>query len=281
MSKELSNTTSLPFALYDKIKNKNRKAILLAVYRHPVRYNEIMEMTGLKPGSIYHHLKVLEPLVEKVDQGIYQITDQGREVIETLNLVEKPAQKPAVEQQLGKSKESKLVQLQDIQPELDDYVFLGKYLYVLLAIIAFITVALSWFDVAVAGSVLYATPPNLAWIFSLLAFGLGWLGLFIIEDLTKHQQFPHIIRHTLTIRLLSALPSSLVGISLYILFIVGFTLNSTAFFFLFLITLVTGLLVGARSLMYLQGADVWLALEYMLALGIIDLSLGSVILVVS
>ncbi len=81
--------------LMDKVRNKNRRKMLLMAYRAPVRYHEIFEETGLKPGSIYHHLRVLEPLIEKEGQGVYRITETGRLVVEALEMVED--RKPVVE----------------------------------------------------------------------------------------------------------------------------------------------------------------------------------------
>ncbi len=92
---ELSFDPHQDIELMDKVRNKNRRKMLLMAYRAPVRYHEILEETGLKPGSIYHHLRVLEPLIEKEGQGVYRITETGRLVVEALEMVED--RKPVVE----------------------------------------------------------------------------------------------------------------------------------------------------------------------------------------
>ncbi len=102
--------------LMDKVRNKNRRKMLLMAYRAPVRYHEILEETGLKPGSIYHHLRVLEPLIEKEGQGVYRITETGRLVVEALEMVED--RKPVVED--GRSEVDTKTVVEGISPKVNE-----------------------------------------------------------------------------------------------------------------------------------------------------------------
>ena len=46
------------------LQNEHRKKILQETYKSPIRYNDLIEITGLKPGSLYHHLNILTELVQ-------------------------------------------------------------------------------------------------------------------------------------------------------------------------------------------------------------------------
>ncbi|MDH5403714.1 MAG: hypothetical protein OEZ01_11745 [Candidatus Heimdallarchaeota archaeon] len=84
------------FLLYNKIKNNIRKELLIFIYHSNRSYKELIEYTGLKPGSLYHHLNILVPLIEKIDHGMYQISDQGRQIVESNYITSKINQKPLV-----------------------------------------------------------------------------------------------------------------------------------------------------------------------------------------
>lgn len=84
------------YEMYNRIQNDKRKSLLVFIYESNKNYTQLMEFSKLKPGSLYHHLNVLMPLIEKKGHGLYTITDLGKEVVERLNLIQKDETRPKI-----------------------------------------------------------------------------------------------------------------------------------------------------------------------------------------
>ncbi len=77
------------YDMYNRMQNKKRQLLLAFIYEAPRNYTQLKEFSGLKPGSLYHHLNILIPLIEKKGHGVYEITEYGKEIVEELKLVNK------------------------------------------------------------------------------------------------------------------------------------------------------------------------------------------------
>ena len=82
--------------LFQRIENLTRREMLSYIYIQPRTYTDLIDHTGLKPGSLYHHLKILDSLVEKQEHGLYKITELGSQLVEDLQMVEE--KRPEVHQ---------------------------------------------------------------------------------------------------------------------------------------------------------------------------------------
>lgn len=239
----------IEFEYIDRIKNKHRKAILLSLYESPQHYKELVSLTNLKPGSIYHHLGVLEPLARKTDHGLYEITHKGVDLLEAMNLVEKP--KPKVSEQLDPAEISA-----HSQDNLLVSIWLGKINYILIIFTLIITVSLAYYGVSLAGSALYPIGDwRVVLIFNTLAFILGWSSYYFSEILTIKNRIYNIIKFTIAIRVLSMLPGAIVGLSLFIIFIFGIIPSASFYPWLMGITTILGYILAASGLYYLRGRD--------------------------
>lgn len=92
------------YEMYNRLQNDKRQSLLVFIYESPKSYSQLMEYSKLKPGSLYHHLNVLMPLIEKKGHGLYSITELGREVVEGMNLVQKDKSRPTISDQDEKLK---------------------------------------------------------------------------------------------------------------------------------------------------------------------------------
>ena len=250
-SDELDRPTKIQieFEYIDRIKNKHRKAILLSLYKSPQHYKELVSLTNLKPGSIYHHLGVLEPLVRKTDHGLYEITSKGVDLLESMDLVVK--QKPKVSQQLDPVKIGT-----NSQDNILVSIWLGKINYILIIFTLIITLGLAYYGVALAGSALYPIGDwRVVLIFDILAFLLGWSSYYFSEILTIKNRIYNIIKFTIAIRVLSMLPGAIVGLSLFIVFIFGIIPSESFYPWLMGITTILGYILAASGLYYLRGRD--------------------------
>ena len=82
--------------LQNVFRNKHRKMIVRELYRESKKYVDLLKLTGLKPGSIYHHLRILETIVEKNDKGWYQLTQFGLKVSDEFEISDVRSIKPVV-----------------------------------------------------------------------------------------------------------------------------------------------------------------------------------------
>lgn len=82
--------------MFNRMQNKKRQALLAFIYTAPKTYSELMEFSKMKPGSLYHHLNVLIPLVEKKGHGLYEITELGEKIILEMRLQMPVDTKPSI-----------------------------------------------------------------------------------------------------------------------------------------------------------------------------------------
>lgn len=259
------------FQLLDRLRNKKRKLMLIAIYKKSRHYSELTELTGLKPGSIYHHLKVLEPLVRKESQGLYEITEEGKKLVENNGLVEIEVQKPTV-------KTTKIEY--DRNEDVLHSIWLGKLNKALLIFVVSVVILLAFNGVALAGSAIYVLDSWSVIIFDFVAIGLGWGALYLLEIITHNKLYKD-IWFTLTIRLLSMLPGSIIGLGLFLLFLIGVYPSDLVFIILFVLSTLGGLLTAATGEYYLRLKASHTAIRVAAIPFIIDILLGGVVLVSS
>ncbi|MCY3414229.1 MAG: ArsR family transcriptional regulator [Candidatus Heimdallarchaeota archaeon] len=252
------------FEYLDRLRNKSRKQMLIAVYEGPKHYAELSDLTGLKPGSIYHHLKVLEPLVIKEGQGLYNITDQGRQLVERQLLVEVSLQKPKIDP---------ITRMDGMMEE----IWIGKLNRILGVFILFVIILLGFQGVALAGSAIYAVNSWVIIIFDLLGFGLGWMVLYILEIITPRKLYSE-PSFPLMIRLISMFPGAVVGLGLYLSFLAGVIPTDVAYPIIFSLTTSLGLLLAASGEVYLRGQSWSNALRFASIPTVLDILLGVFIL---
>ena len=257
------------FELLDRLRNKNRRLMLIAIYEKSRHYSELSEITSLKPGSIYHHLKVLEPLIKKEGKGLYEITGEGRRLVEDNGLVEINYQKPT-------TKTTKIEY--DRGEDLLHAIWLGKLNKILLIFVVTVVVLLAFNGVALAGSAIYSLDSWSVIVFDIVAIGLGWGALYLLEIVT-HSRLYKDTWFTLTIRLLSMLPGSIIGLALFLLFLLGIYPSDLVFNILFVISSLGGLLTAATGEYYLRLKTTHTAIRVAAIPVTIDILLGVVVLV--
>ena len=250
--------------LLNKVRNKNRKQILLAIYNTPTRYSDLVSLTGLKPGSIYHHLAILEPLIVKVEQGVYQITDKGKFVINKFGLLDE--HKPTVNSTIP----------DNITAKQGEFLLI-KYTLILIIFIVAILSLLIWNGVGLVGGSLYYIG-NAAWMFSLLALFIGLIIIFALEELQTNYSLEKRIIHSLFLRGISMVPGAIIGSSLIILFHSGVFPPLLFYDILFLVTFITGWVLLIVNIMYINSFTVKKAVRTSVPPISSDILIGIVIL---
>ncbi len=296
----------IDFEFVDRIRNNNRKKILIAIYLSPQHYSDLVELTNLKPGSIYHHLKVLEPLIQKMDKGVYEITPMGAKLVESLGLVKASEIKPRIntsstvetesitnlenntatinEIDTGPIIDPSLIKtiVDDVDEEKEhivDQLWLGKLNIILAIITLSVTVLLSIYGVSLSGSAIYSTHTlSLTVTFDLLGFTLGWLILYLSEYLFSKYPTYNQLKFTLNIRLLSMLPGVIVGLALFLLFINGIVPSEVIYPWIISITTILGLLIMVNGIYYLRGKDIFHSVLLAASVTISDVLIGLVVL---
>jgi hypothetical protein len=270
------------YELYTRLQNDHRKNMLAYIYEQPRTYSELIDYTQLKPGSLYHHLNLLKPLVEKESHGLYTITDLGKSIAEEFELVEE--RKPQI-----KSTESSPPMDDDNN---DDTSITGREFeeilyqiwnswttYVFIFIIMIVTVLLGIEGVSFAGSAVYATNTQVAFYFDLFAFVIGWLVLYTIEGFAFKYQVYHRFQYTLIIRLISMLPGAIIGLSVWLIYIGDIVPNFYAYAIIFALTLVSGTWFAATGVKYLRGITFSDSLQWAVTISGIDLLMGIIVLI--
>lgn len=270
--------------LYSKIQNDYRQMILSFCYQESRSYSELIEETGLKPGSLYHHLGILDPLVVKSGHGQYSITPLGREIAEEFDLITdtKPSidkeDTDEIQEEVDQQDEKSVTTLINPETILEQiWLFWPSYIIVILTL--GIVIWLATYGVALAGSAIYAVGDS-AFIFDLTAILLGLLVLYSIESILFRFHPQNRIRFTLTIRIISMVPATVVGIALLILYIQGIIIPASIFPWLFAITITLGTLIAASGIQYLRGITFSDAITWASLVSGIDLLLGIVVLIV-
>lgn len=111
-----SSELTAKYEMYNRLQNDKRQSLLVFIYESPKSYTQLMEFSKIKPGSLYHHLNVLMPLIEKKGHGLYAITDLGIEVVEGMKLVQKDESRPTISDQdrnIKKARELKVVKSEE------------------------------------------------------------------------------------------------------------------------------------------------------------------------
>lgn len=273
------------YELYTRIQNDKRKQLLSYIYVQSRKYKDLIEFSGLKPGSLYHHLSILEPLIEKRGHGLYYITELGKKIVEDLNLVDINSTKPKIKSDLGVNPSSQ--EIDSISPTdsvtntIEDnlsLIWLGKMNYIILAIIVAISTIMAMQGVALAGSAIYATGKELAIKFDLAAFILVVISLYAIETFKQSPPIYNRIQFIITIRLMSMLPGTVMSIGLYLLFTSDIIPSASIYPWLFVISLILGTVTTAVGVSYLRSQPFQKSLDSAILISIIDLLLGIVIL---
>ncbi|MHA2031267.1 MAG: hypothetical protein ACW99A_09160 [Candidatus Kariarchaeaceae archaeon] len=256
------------FDMKNRLRNKNRAIMLIKIYHEPQRYQDLISITKLKPGSIYHHIRILDDLIVKKDHGTYVITELGRKVVEHFNLVDEKAIKPTV------SLNFKEVVSEDVLSN----IWIGHTSIILAVFVLLITLLLGSEGVALAGSAVYYVGFPIAYVFDVIAIFLGWLSLVLIYRIQGSNSRQEYVFETFMIRSFSMFPGSLLGISVYILFLVDIFPTQGFFEILFGLSLVLGLIFASTGFYYLKNKTMKDSILLSLLPTSIDLTLGIVIL---
>ncbi|MHA2250799.1 MAG: hypothetical protein ACXAD7_10565 [Candidatus Kariarchaeaceae archaeon] len=283
------------FELYSRIHNDKRKDLLIFIYDQPRNYTQLIEFSLLKPGSLYHHLNTLIPLIEKQAHGLYVITKLGREIVENLNLVDLNNKKPSVAKEniqeddlniIGDENDStnkvseKTAEVTS-STDLLAVIWLGNSSLFLIGFILTIVVLLGFQGISLAGSAVYSVGNNIAFMFDIMAFAIGFASLYYLEMLQVKHSVYNKMKFIITIRFLSMMPGVIIGISLLLLHLSGIIPATNLYPWIFSLTITLGTLVAAAGIYYLRSLPFNQALLFAIVPGMIDLLLGVIVLIVN
>jgi len=271
------------YELYNKLKNETRKELLLYIYDQPRTYKDLIEFSQLKPGSLYHHLGILDPLIEKIDHGLYQITPVGKQLIVRMDFIPSKDLKPNisamnVDHSSIENLEGRSIVTSKLQPERLELIWLSSLTYANIIISLSLMVLLSFQGIAIAGSAIYAIGGVATIVIDLLALFIGIGIMYFIEEIVFDYSRYERLKFITFIRIISMAPGVIVGITLYLLYSVGFSAFPTDFTILFSITIVLGTLVAASGIHFLRGLTIGDSLIYASVPVIVDLLIGVVVL---
>ncbi|MHA2274881.1 MAG: winged helix-turn-helix domain-containing protein [Candidatus Kariarchaeaceae archaeon] len=282
------------YELYNRLQNEKRKKLLVFIYEEQRNYTQLMDFSGLKPGSLYHHLKILEPLIEKQAHGLYAITTLGTKIVDQMNLIHKGNQKPTV-QSITNNEDSIIVpsnggsdkSLDSVSTsvnELNEWsdplamIWIGFSSYILIGTTILVMLLLGNQGVAFAGSAIYAIDGRIVFAYDFIAFIFGMGSLWYIENVTMKFEVYNRLKFIFSIRIISMLPGVIVGISLLLLYLGGISPPSTIFPVIFVITLLLGTFTSAIGIAYLRSQSFTNSLLIAVVPGMIDLLIGVVVL---
>jgi len=276
-------------AMFQRIENGTRKEMLSYIYKSPRTYSDLIAQTGLKPGSLYHHLKILNGLVEKREHGLYAISLLGQQIVEALELTKdtRPSILPEVKSEDNLSTDANKTEIFDnavvtslpTVERLDQVLWLGIPNVFIILLVITVVIYMGFQDVVIAGSALYAVYGPNPFFFDVTAILLGWFSLYTLEKWILSSTPYHAILYAFVIRIMMMLPAVIVGIALSLIFISGSAISPVAFQILFAITITLGYVVAVNGLQYLRGVDRSRAINLALVPSIIDLLLGIVIFI--
>lgn len=255
------------FEMKNRLRNKNRTLMLIRIYDEPQRYQDLIELTSLKPGSIYHHLKILGDLIEKKDHGTYMITDLGKQVVEHFGLVNVDSIKPKISQNNSEI----------ISEDLLSNIWIGYSSLLLLFFILAMTVLLGSEGVSLAGSAIYYIGFPESFIFDIVAIFMGWIFLVLVFLIQGSKDRREYLFETSLIRSLSMLPGSIIGVTIYLLFLFDNSPSQAIFDLLFGVTLILGLVLSSTGVYYFKNKTMKDSILIAIIPSSIDLLLGMVI----
>jgi hypothetical protein len=289
------------YDMYNRLQNNHRKNLLIFIYQEPKNYTQLMEFSGLKPGSLYHHLNVLMPLIEKRGHGLYAITDEGKSIVEEMDFVDVVERKPIVKS-VDENGETEIISKPiikkvstktkidvieassspspDIKQDGKDplaLIWLGFPSFILVGIVLTTVALLSFIGISLAGSAIYSIG-NSAFLFDLASFVLGIGALYYIELTIFRNSIYNRLKYSFIIRILSMLPGVVIGIGILLLFISDIMISEAAFPWIFTISIVLGTLFASSGILYLRGTTFARALVIATIPSFIDLLLGIIIL---
>lgn len=292
------------YDMYNRLQNNHRKKLLIFIYQEPKNYTQLMEFSGLKPGSLYHHLNVLMPLIEKRGHGLYAITEEGKSIVEELDYIDVVERKPKIKsvdsnneiedtdiigkpivKRISTKTEVDIVEtssppVSGIKPDGKDplaLIWLGLPSYILVGIVFTTVILLSIIGISLAGSAIYSIGKN-AFLFDLVSFVLGIGALYYIEVTIFRNSIYNRLKYSFIIRILSMLPGVVIGIGILLLFISDIMIGDAAFPWIFAISIVLGTLFASSGISYLRGTTFARALVIATIPSFIDLLLGILIL---
>ncbi len=291
------------YDMYNRLQNDHRKKLLVFIYQEPKNYTQLMEFSGLKQGSLYHHLNVLMPLIEKRGHGLYAITEEGKSIVEELDYVDVVERKPKVKSgdssnetegtEISKPIIKKMSTKTEVNieeanssvfPEIKQggkdplaLIWLGIPSYILVGIVLTTVALLSIIGISLAGSAIYSIGKN-AFLFDLVSFILGIGALYYIEITIFRNSIYNRLKYSFIIRILSMLPGVVIGIGILLLFISDIMIGEGAFPWIFAISIVLGTLFASSGISYLRGTTFGRALVIATIPSFIDLLLGILIL---
>lgn len=271
------------YELYNKLKNENRKELLLFIYEQPRTYKDLIEFSQLKPGSLYHHLGILDPLIEKIDHGLYKITSLGEDLITRMNFISSKDLKPSistsnVDHSSIENLEGRSIVTSKLQPDRLEVIWLSSLTYVNIIVSLSLMIILSIQGIAIAGSAIYAIGGVATIIIDLLALTLGIGVMYFIEEVVFDYSRYERLKFITFIRIISMAPGVIVGMTLYLLYLVGFSAFPADFTVLFSLSIVLGTIVAASGIHFLRGLTLGDSLIYASVPAIIDLLIGVVVL---
>lgn len=80
-----------PYGLiFSALKHPIRRKILRILGRGQANYSELLEALGMGTGHLNYHLKAMEPLLNKSDDGVYSLSGYGRIALRTMREAEEP-----------------------------------------------------------------------------------------------------------------------------------------------------------------------------------------------
>ncbi|MCH8906935.1 MAG: hypothetical protein IH840_07580 [Candidatus Heimdallarchaeota archaeon] len=256
--------------LYQKrIKNKSRKTILLSLYSSRDTYSSLIELTGLKPGSLYHHLRILDGLVSKLGHGEYDISPLGKKLLEQLKLIEPGEIKPRINIANAKDN-SKIDNLLSI-------IWISPVTYIVIFGVLLLSILLANVGVALAGSSIYPAY-QFSYIYTVMSFILGWGILLLLDQIDEPAPGYNAYQYTFTVRLVSMLPGAIVGLSLYLLFLGGIEVSQLTFDILFILTTFSGWIISAIGIQYLRAKSFKIAIQISAGMILLDGFLGLVVI---
>jgi hypothetical protein len=286
------------YELYNRIQNDKRKQLLIFIYQQNRNYTQLNEFSGLKPGSLYHHLKILDPLIEKQAHGLYVITNLGRKIVEELKLIDPIDRKPVIGNALvheqptfdssnGDIKKQELendrkTEVKNTAINWSDplaVIWIGQSSYFLIGTTFIVMILLGLQGISFAGSAIYAVEGNIVFAFDIVAFLLGLGSLWYIENLTARIEVYNRIKFIFTIRIISMIPGIIVGITLLLIYLGGGSITPSIFPMIFVFTIFLGTIVAAFGIHYLRSQPFNIAILIAVIPGFIDLIIGGIVLI--
>ncbi|OLS29087.1 MAG: hypothetical protein HeimC2_02820 [Candidatus Heimdallarchaeota archaeon LC_2] len=267
-------TSQLGFDQFDmknRLRNKNRSLMLKQIYLGPQRYQELIILTNLKPGSLYHHLRILGELIEKQDHGVYVITNLGRVVVEHFDLIDPSTIKPSIS----------YASAEVIPEEVLSNIWLGYSALILWTFILIVTVLLGSEGVSLAGSAIYSIGYPTSFLFDFIAITLGWFPIVLIYKIQGSTKPREYLFETFMIRSFSMFPGSIFGLSIYLLFITDNLISENVFTWLFSVSLIAGLIFSSTGVYYLKNKSMTDSILISLIPTSIDLMLGIIVLLIN